>query len=166
MIQRIQTLYLALAVVCAVLLSCFAPMSFMTAEEGENITIYAMDFRHVHEMMYDMNNELVHVPNGAVMSIWGLTVMAVVLGALAFADIFLYKKRILQARLNVITVVCCLGYYALLAMYAWFMVQRLGVDWYIEWPAAMPLVILVLVMMATRRILADEALVRAADRLR
>jgi hypothetical protein len=39
-------------------------------------------------------------------------------------------------------------------------------DWYITFWAAIPLVNIVLTMMATRRILKDEALVRAADRLR
>jgi hypothetical protein len=41
-----------------------------------------------------------------------------------------------------------------------------GADWYINVWAAIPLVNLILLMMATRRILKDEALVRAADRLR
>ena len=39
-------------------------------------------------------------------------------------------------------------------------------DWYLTVWAAIPLVNIVLTMMATRRILKDEALVRAADRLR
>lgn len=166
MIQRIQTLYLVLAFACSIVLCLNAPMFFMTAEDAAEATIYSMDFRHIHEMMYDANNQLVHVPNGAVMDIWGLSVISAVIALLCLVDIFLFKKRILQARLNIFTVVSCLGYYALLVMYVWFAVQRLQVDWYIEWSACLPLVIMILVMMATRRILADEALVRSADRLR
>lgn len=166
MIQRIQTVYLLVAFICSILLCCNAPMFFMTGEEVAEQTIYSMDFRHIHEMMYDASDNLIHVPNGAVMSIWGLSVISAAIALLCLVDIFLFKKRILQARLNIFTVAACVGYYALLIMYAWFAVQRLGVDWYIEWSAGLPLVILVLVMMATRRILADEALVRAADRLR
>jgi hypothetical protein len=41
-----------------------------------------------------------------------------------------------------------------------------GADWYLNVWAGIPLVNVVLLMMATRRILKDEALVRAADRLR
>jgi hypothetical protein len=41
-----------------------------------------------------------------------------------------------------------------------------GADWYLTVWAALPLVNIILTMMATRRILKDEALVRAADRLR
>jgi hypothetical protein len=42
----------------------------------------------------------------------------------------------------------------------------LGAEWYPTVWASIPLVNLILLMMATRRILKDEALVRAADRLR
>lgn len=166
MIQRIQTLYLALAAILSIVLCCTAPMFFMTPEGATDPTIYSMDFRHIHEMMYDGADNLVHVPKGAVMDTWGLSVLASLIGLLSFVDIFLFKKRILQARLNIFTVMACVGYYAMLAMYAWFATQRLGVEWFIEWPLCLPLVIIVLTMMATRRILADEALVRAADRLR
>ena len=41
-----------------------------------------------------------------------------------------------------------------------------GADWYLNVWAGLPLVCIVLSMMATRRILKDEALVRAADRIR
>jgi hypothetical protein len=41
-----------------------------------------------------------------------------------------------------------------------------GADWYLTVWAALPMVNIILSMMATRRILKDEALVRAADRLR
>ena len=72
-------------------------------------------------------------------------------------------------------VVLCLGYYALLALYVTYVVKgyepirdvtMTDADWYLTIWAAIPLVNLVLTMMSTRRILKDEALVRAADRLR
>ena len=72
-------------------------------------------------------------------------------------------------------VVLCLGYYALLALYVAYIVKGYepigeqtlaGADWYLTVWAAIPLVNMVLTMMATRRILKDEALVRAADRIR
>ena len=77
--------------------------------------------------------------------------------------------------MNIMNVVLCLGYYALLALYTAYIVEGYepigeqtltGADWYPTVWAAIPLVNLVLIMMATRRILKDEALVRAADRLR
>ena len=67
------------------------------------------------------------------------------------------------------------GYYALLALYIAFVVrgyetvndvQLAGAAWYLNVWSGLPLVCIVLNMMATRRILKDEALVRAADRIR
>ena len=85
---------------------------------------------------------------------------------LALIDIFLYNNRLLQARLNIFTVMLCLGYYGVLAIYVWLARTALGVDWHILPWASIPLVCLILTVMATRRILKDEALVRAADRIR
>ena len=85
---------------------------------------------------------------------------------LALIDIFLFKKRLVQARLNIFTVLLCLGYYGVLAIYIWLAKMSLGVDWHILPWASFPLICMVLTLMATRRILKDEALVRAADRIR
>jgi hypothetical protein len=101
--------------------------------------------------------------------------MSIAIPLLALVVIFLFKRRLLQARLNIMNVVLCLGYYALLALYVTYVVKgyepicdvtMTDADWYLTIWAAIPLVNLVLTMMATRRILKDEALVRAADRLR
>ena len=139
MLQRIQTIYLLLAAVCAVLPIWIAPMSFALPDEITLRSVYQLD-----------------------MSVWGLYAIIIAIGVLALVDVFLFKKRILQARLNIFTVMACLGFYALLMMYAWFAVQRFGAEWYINWSAGLPLVAMILVLMATRAILKDEAAVRAA----
>ena len=95
-----------------------------------------------------------------------MLVTTLLIPVLALMDIFLFKKRILQARLNIFTVMLCLGYYGVLAIYIWQAKLALGVDWHILPYASFPLVCMVLTLMATRRILKDEALVRAADRIR
>lgn len=150
MIQRIQTLYLLAVVVLGVLLCCFPPVQFLPVEGVEYVSL--MPF-----------------------SKWPLAVISVAIPLLALVDIFLFKHRLLQARLNIVNVVLCLGYYALLALYIAFVVKGYetidGVAltdaaWYLNVWAGLPLVCIVLSMMATRRILKDEALVRAADRLR
>jgi hypothetical protein len=106
---------------------------------------------------------------------WPIAVMTVVVPVLAFVTIFLFKHRFLQVRMNIMNVILCLGFYAILALYIAYVVKGheqisdmilKGADWYINVWAAIPLVNLILLMMATRRILKDEALVRAADRLR
>ena len=100
-------------------------------------------------------------PDGQV---YKLTTMLIPL--MALVDIFLFKKRLLQARLNIFSVMLCLGYYGVLAIYVWLAKMSLTAEWYINFWASFPLICLVLTLMATRRILKDEALVRAADRIR
>ena len=154
MIQRIQTLYLLLVVILGTLLCFFPPVEFLLPNATEYIPLTAFDK-------------------------WPLAVMSIAIPLLALVVIFLFKRRLLQARLNIMNVVLCLGYYALLALYVAYIVKgyeplgavncklsTVNCEWYLTIWAAIPLVNVVLTMMATRRILKDEALVRAADRLR
>lgn len=150
MIQRVQTLYLLAVVILGILLCCFAPVQFLPAEGVEYVLL--MPFAK-----------------------WPLAVISVAIPAIALVNIFLFKHRLVQARINVVNVVLCIGYYALLALYIAFVVrgyetindvQLAGATWYLNVWSGLPLVCIVLNMMATRRILKDEALVRAADRIR
>lgn len=150
MIQRIQTVYLLLVVVLGTLLCFFPSVQFLMPESTE----------YIYLMPFDK---------------WSLAAITVVIPALALLIIFLFRRRLLQARLNIVNVVLCLGYYAMLALYIAFIVKGYepladsnlqGAAWYLSVWAAIPLVNIVLTMMATRHILKDEALVRAADRLR
>lgn len=150
MIQRIQTLYLLLVVILGTLLCFFSPIQFLMPQATEYISLHALDK-------------------------WPLAVMSMAIPLLALVTIFLFKRRLLQARLNVMNVILCLGYYAILALYVAYVVKGyepiaeqtlVGAEWYLNLWAAIPLVNIVLTLMATRRILKDEALVRAADRLR
>jgi hypothetical protein len=149
MIQRIQTLYLLMVVVLGTLLCCFSPMQFVLS----NGTVASLQ----------------------VLEKWPLAVMTVASPVLAFLTIFLFKRRFLQVRINIMNVIFSLGFYALLALYTAYVIKGhetigtqtlTGAEWHQTVWAAIPLVNVVLLMMATRRILKDEALVRAADRLR
>jgi len=62
--------------------------------------------------------------------------------------------------------VVCVGYYGMLFMYVWFMRQQMPLEWDICFAACLPLVCLISVIGATRLILRDEMMVRAADRIR
>ena len=161
MIQRIQTLYLLLVVILGTLLCFFPPVEFLLPEATDYVALHAFDK-------------------------WPLAVMSIAIPLLALVTISMYKRRLLQVRLNIMNVVLCLGYYALLALYVAYIVKgyepldavncqlstvncqlsTVNCEWYLTMWSAIPLVNVVLTMMATRRILKDEALVRAADRLR
>ena len=162
MIQRIQTLYLFLVVALGVTL-CFVPvLQFDTPENAEVQRMWqlsATDFKDVMPVEGAAPVQL----NGLA----GLLVISVLIPLLALVDIFLYKKRSLQARLNIFSILLCLGYYGVLAIYVWLAsVSIEGVEWHILPWASIPLICFVLTSMATRAILKDEALVRAADRIR
>ena len=149
MIQRIQTLYL-LAVVALGISLLWLPVVQLVTPEEVDLQVW----------------ELSALGGAPLQGLWGLTLTTVLIPLLALIDIFLFKKRLLQARLNIFTVLLCLGYYGVLAIYIWQAKLALGVEWHILPWSSFPLVCMVLTLMATRRILKDEALVRAADRIR
>lgn len=149
MIQRIQTIYLLLIVALGIALIWLPVVQLITPEEAE-LQVW----------------ELSAVGGAPLPGLWGLLVSTALIPLLALVDIFLFKNRLLQARLNIFLALLCLGYYGVLAIYIWQAKLALGVEWHLMPWASFPLVCFVLTLMATRRILKDEALVRAADRIR
>ena len=79
----------------------------MIYADGETVTIF--------NKVYDLSA----VGGAPLQGLWGLLLTTILIPVLALVDIFLYKKRILQARLNIFTVLLCLGYYGVLAIYIW-----------------------------------------------
>ncbi len=160
MIQRIQTIYLLLVVALGITL-CFVPVvQFVTPEGAEVVRAWQLTALGMTE------TTVTELPAIQLNGLWGLLLASALIPVLALVDIFLYNKRLLQARLNIFTIMLCLGYYGVLAIYIYLAKLMIDVDVYVMGWACLPLVCLVLTVMATRRILKDEALVRAADRLR
>lgn len=169
MIQRIQTIYLLIVVALGITL-CFEPILTFESVPQEGIhrawTLGASGFTETTDL--SQTPELVVEPV-SLRGVWGLLLATILIPLLALVDIFLYKKRILQARLNIFLALLCLGYFGIMGIYIWFAKMNLGVEglvWHITPWMAIPVVCFILTVMATRRILRDEALVRAADRLR
>ena len=160
MIQRIQTLYLLLVVALGITL-CFVPVvQFVTPEDAEVVRAWELTALGMTE------TTVTELPAIQLNGLWGLLLASALIPVLALVDIFLYNKRLLQARLNIFTIMLCLGYYGVLAIYIYLAKLMIDVDVYVMGWACLPLGCLVLTSMATRRILKDEAMVRAADRLR
>ena len=162
MIQRIQTLYLFLVVALGITL-CFVPvLQFDTPVDAGTQRMWELSAMGLTDKMPVEGAEPVQLQGLA-----GLLVMTLLIPLLALVDIFLFKKRLLQARLNIFTLLLSLGYYGVLGIYIWLATLTIeGVEWHILPWASIPLICFVLTSMATRAILKDEALVRAADRLR
>ncbi|MBQ0118860.1 MAG: DUF4293 domain-containing protein [Paludibacteraceae bacterium] len=168
MLQRIQTVYLFLIVFLGIYL-CFVPvLQFTTPEEVGIQRMFELGAQGLQEVcnLQDGNFNEDADASYELKGTWGLMVTPLLMAFLALVNIFLFKKRILQARINIFLAVLCLGYYAMLFMYVWFATRQMGVEWHLYFWSCLPLICFVLTLMATRRILKDEALVRAADRIR
>ena len=85
-----------------------------------------------------------------------IDVLQAVSAALSLYTIFIYKRRMLQARLCLCGVAVVLVWYVLLAVFQGY---ATNID-------ALPMVNAILIFLARRGIIADERLVRAADRIR
>ncbi|MCQ2341829.1 MAG: DUF4293 domain-containing protein [Paludibacteraceae bacterium] len=164
MIQRRQTLYLLMVVILGTILYFCDVIQFTTLENSQEQRMFLLSAQGLEEVTPELDYSASQpvVLNG----LWGLTVITLLIPLLALVDIFLYKRRLLQARLNILTAVVCGGYYAMVYMYIWFMRHQIQVDWNVCFGACLPLVCLVFIIGATRLILKDEMMVRAADRIR
>ncbi|MDD2491064.1 MAG: DUF4293 domain-containing protein [Bacteroidales bacterium] len=91
-----------------------------------------------------------------------LLVFNVITAAISFITIFLFKKRMLQVRLTILNSIILIGYQAWIV---YLFINRPEGSTFTT-PAVFPIVAAILSWLAFRYIARDEAMVRAADRLR
>ena len=150
MIQRQQTIWWFLIGVFAVLMLFFDWMTLFVTD-GNNYTI---------------SSSGILKDGSAVIDGTMLTVYLIVEAVFNFVIIFLYKKRILQSRLTIISIVLSLGTYGLVALYRYMSFTEEVTSTNFNWPLILPLISAILGIMAFRHVLMDEAKVRSLDRLR
>ena len=78
------------------------------------------------------------------------------LAVISFCNIFLYKNRVRQARVCLGVMLAGIVYYIFLA------IRQPQLGWY----SALPMVAVLLLFLARKRIVKDEKLVRSLDRIR
>lgn len=149
MIQRIQSLYLLAVSILTIICLC-SPVGSIVASTKEISTFYNLYIAHADETTN-------YAP-------WALFAILLIIAMLSFVTIFLFKKRILQIRLTIFSSVMLIGYYITLIAYIFMLAE--GTTFSASWTVCLPFVALVLNWLAIRAIGADEALVRAYDRLR
>lgn len=147
MIQRIQTIYV---LVSALLVSSLIKLKF--AELFVNNEIYTFVAKGIFngdEMIFDGLAIFIFIP---------------VIALLHFVVIFLYKKRILQIRILVFSIILLLGLFGLFFYftYAGFTDAKVA----FKVPVVFPIVAAILDFLAIRAIGKDEALVRSLNRIR
>lgn len=152
MIQRKQTLFLLLAVISAIVCLCL-PLGQFTAGNalGGSSTMY---------------NLWIVRPDGVHdFSVWVLFAILLVTCPISLIAIFSYKNRMVQSRFCMFNILLLLGWYVVMAAMTLNTKEAAG-GFNIFIPSALPAVSMVLHFMARKAILADEALVRSADRIR
>lgn len=172
MIQRIQTLWLALAVVCMIL--CFTmPMAkyTMVTPDGMEVTArYGLSGDSAEELQQLTNSE---EPMRGIAS-WPLLALALGTMLVAIVAIFMYHNRVLQMRVVAVGLLFCMAYIALTFIWAVEAYGKAATEYLKAMPASTtwmggsfaPLAALLLLILAQRAIKSDERKVRAADRLR
>lgn len=149
MIQRIQSVYL-LVVTILMIICMSSPVGSIIANTNE-----ISQFGNLYITMPDGTKD--YAP-------WALFVILLVVAGLSFGTIFLFKKRMLQIRLTIFSSVVLIGYYLALVAYIFMLAE--DTTFSASWTVCLPLVGIILNWLAIRAIGADEALVRAYDRLR
>ena len=94
---------------------------------------------------------------------WPLFIIQMFASAVSLITIFLFKKRPRQAALCLLSIFANLLWYVVLAV---LIQQGLQSATSLPLTACLPLIAAILCFMARRAIIADEKLVRAADRIR
>jgi len=93
---------------------------------------------------------------------WPLFVLQALASAVSLYTIFIYKRRPRQATLCLMSILLHFGWYILLAA----LIHQGKADPNLPIVACFPLIAAILCFMARKAILADERLVKAADRIR
>ena len=149
MIQRIQSVYLLVVSILMVICMC-NPIGSIIASTNE---------------ISEFGNLAITLPDGTKdYAPWALFVILLIVAILAFVTIFLFKKRMLQIRLTIFSSVMLIGYYLAVVAYIFMLAEETSFT--PSWTICLPLIGIILNWLAIRGIGADEALVKAYDRLR
>ena len=154
MIQRIQTIYLLLVSLLGVAL-CFLPIAELVNIQQQSYlaTIWGIEDATSLQVIYTF------IPYSFIILLIPL---------LSFSSIFLYKKRILQMRINVIAIVLMLFLYGVIYAYIQLGTAIIGDSATVTYKitTVIPIINAILTYLAIRGIGKDEALVRSLSRIR
>lgn len=150
MIQRIQSIYLLVVTILMIVCMC-NPVGAILTPDNEISTF---------------TNLCITTPEGnSNYAPWALFVLLLIIALLALVTIFLFKKRMLQIRLTIFSSILLIGYYVIFVVFVTTMLAD-DASFTPSWLVCLPFVALILNWLAIRSIGADEALVKAYDRLR
>lgn len=150
MIQRIQSIYFLLAGMIPAFTFCLPMFGFDNAEHSFAMTACGI---------YGKAGETLSHP-------WGVIVFSVLCIALPLFAIFKYRNRMLQIKLANVQIICLLLLFLTAGTYAYAFACHKEVSIQLDWGGLFPLLSLLFTILGRRAVRHDEALVRAADRIR
>jgi len=159
MIQRIQSIYLLLAASMSALMAFF---TFTVIDMGGKH--YILDLFGIH---YNLDHNQVEL-----VGFWYLAAFVSIACSLSLVTIFLYKRRNLQITMCKLNLLLYLGViftvFYLGEKVLGILEINLGLEGELHHKlgAILPILSAILILLATRAIKKDEALVRSADRIR
>ncbi len=150
MIQRIQSVYLFVAVILQALI-LFLPVSHFSST---NMTadMFVSGF---------VNNETVYLTSNP------LLVLSLIIILISLVTVFSFKKRIFQMRLCIFNIILNLGLIGFFVFLVYYFSNMFSVQCHsYTWAIILPAISAVLHSLAFRSIRNDENLVKSQDRLR
>lgn len=154
MIQRIQTVYLFVALVMLVVANLFPFASYGVEGGSYVLTSWGVEAQGVAPY------------GGNAVLCWGLPVCSLLAAVLAIVAIMRFKQRVLQMRLCVYGILAVLAFHVFFGVQAWMVYDALGATPEPTLTAQLPLVSIIFFILAGRAVKRDEALVRSMDRIR
>ncbi len=152
MIQRIQTVFLFLAVVCMVVCLCLPMGLFLPDDLSAGIELFNLWSIRLDDASRSFSN-------------WPMFALLLLAATISLFAIFAFKNRKKQAKMCVAAILLCVAWYIALAFFG-YILEPANTKFYPAIMVVLPLVAIILLFMARHRINADEKLVRAADRIR
>lgn len=150
MIQRIQTVYLVIAVILMVVCSCLPVGTFFPLSMGGRAELY---------------NIGIISAEGWDCSVAGLFVLLLATTVNSVLTIFAFNNRKRQIRNCTISIILLLLWMALYAVLG-FVVGKADMEFHMDIPAVLPVVSIIFIWLARRAVIADEKLIRSVDRIR
>ena len=166
MIQRIQTLWLAL-----VLIFSFVGLISTIGEWTVAETVVA----HFSNFTFGAEGQFKALDSTS--GPWCLGVLLIMVMFLTTMSIMLFRKRMRQLRLTIISTILLVGYVAAYAFFAYIYQEKMGLllpeggnelapTFHLKFVSVFPVLSIILNCLAIQGIRRDEALVRSLDRIR
>ncbi len=150
MIQRIQSLWLLLALISTSVMF-FLPLAEISTADAD---VYSLNFENIKTTT---DNSVVHTA-------YSLAGLIGIVTLLSFISLFLFKYRNLQMRICMFNSLLIIGIIALTAYFTYFVVK--DSEAFPGIAAILPLIAFIFTLMARRAVKKDEELIKSVDRIR